>query len=383
MRFFLALFLLAAAACAEEAKGDKEGANALDLTEVSNKLVEQSKRRAEQGKKLEEQNKELDAVLLEADAKLREAHALQTNERQTAELRREAEKRQAAPKRQNQRPPSEQLAMISEARKIMEKILKFNAETDSEIKRMMYPSMYQSCYWRVTKGKDYNANAQWTESGHICQKWSAAKRYYKPSNPAHKKYNLTENYCRNPSWKNKKNPGLRPWCYTNRDNPYWEYCDVPACEGMITFLGKPENCKPLCSDDSAEIAFQNSMLFWSNLPGKFPAGVWMRYPKPRRLAKIGFTISEIKLYWPKTFEVVASDDCHLWYTLLRREDGGGFSRDNEFKTFDIPCEKEPALCFGLKWPSSTGATVATVDTVRVNNILMWEYGPNCEDVWIW
>jgi len=157
MKFFLALFLLAAAACAEEAKGDKEGATA--FAEISKKLEEQSKKLAEQDRKFEEQNKELkemkkslaeqrveneklekevasqklenldarktEAILREADAKLREADAriLRTNEKQTAELRREAEKRQAAPKRQNDAE-----GMISETRGlILEEILKYHA----------------------------------------------------------------------------------------------------------------------------------------------------------------------------------------------------------------------------------------------------------------
>jgi len=82
-----------------------------------------------------------EAILRQADEKLREADVriLQTNEKQTAELRREAEKRQAAPRRQD--------IVITEARKLMvEEILKYHAEhnesrglkklIDSEIRRL-------------------------------------------------------------------------------------------------------------------------------------------------------------------------------------------------------------------------------------------------------
>ena len=48
----------------------------------------------------------------------------------------------------------------------------------------------------------------------------------------YKKYNLRENYCRNPTWDKKKNPGKRPWCYTDDigAETHWEYCDIPACK---------------------------------------------------------------------------------------------------------------------------------------------------------
>jgi len=91
------------------------------------------------------------------------------------------------------------------------------------------------CYKKTTNGGDYRGNAHVTESGRTCQNWLDAGRYYSPSNKIFQNINTTKyyvkNYCRNPSWNNRTNAGLRPWCYTS-GNPDWEYCDIPACAAL-------------------------------------------------------------------------------------------------------------------------------------------------------
>jgi len=87
----------------------------------------------------------------------------------------------------------------------------------------------EGCYRKSTKGSDYRGNVQVTESGRTCQNWVAAKGYYTPSKMAYAIYDLSKNYCRNPSW---KSIGQRPWCYTGKPKPnHWEYCNIPACAG--------------------------------------------------------------------------------------------------------------------------------------------------------
>jgi len=100
-----------------------------------------------------------------------------------------------------------------------------------------HPSFGQGpgCYKKTTNGGDYRGNAHVTESGRTCQNWLDAGRYYSPSNKIFQNINTTKyyvkNYCRNPSWNNRTNAGLRPWCYTS-GNPDWEYCDIPACAAL-------------------------------------------------------------------------------------------------------------------------------------------------------
>jgi len=100
-----------------------------------------------------------------------------------------------------------------------------------------HPSFGQGpgCYKKTKNGGDYRGNAHVTESGRTCQNWVDAGRYYRPSNKIFQNNRyinyFVKNYCRNPSWNHRTNPGLRPWCYASGD-PYWEYCDIPACAAL-------------------------------------------------------------------------------------------------------------------------------------------------------
>jgi len=93
------------------------------------------------------------------------------------------------------------------------------------------------------RGHDYRGKVKVTEYGHNCRRWDGLQNtgkkrphFYTPDDDRFKKYDLRENYCRNPSWKSGKTPGIRPWCYTDdigakgNDDAGWEYCDIPSCE---------------------------------------------------------------------------------------------------------------------------------------------------------
>uniref|UniRef100_A0A671EBK8 Plasminogen n=1 Tax=Rhinolophus ferrumequinum TaxID=59479 RepID=A0A671EBK8_RHIFE len=74
-------------------------------------------------------------------------------------------------------------------------------------------------------GENYGGNVAVTVSGHTCQRWSEQtphKHNRTPENFPCK--NLVENYCRNPDGE------MAPWCYTNSNEPRWEYCQIPSCD---------------------------------------------------------------------------------------------------------------------------------------------------------
>jgi len=92
----------------------------------------------------------------------------------------------------------------------------------------------KECYNSKVWGHDYRGKVQVTESGRVCRPWNGHKHFYNSDEEKFKKYDLRKNYCRNPSWASKKDPGIRPWCYTDepgtRNGEYWEYCDIPTCK---------------------------------------------------------------------------------------------------------------------------------------------------------
>ena len=113
-------------------------------------------------------------------------------------------------------------------------------------------------------------------------------------------------------------------------------------------------------------AFQADDKYWSNAKNKWPASVWMRFDRPHLLEKIGFRNKEI-YNTPKTVEVIGSNDCKSWKTLLSVEDSG-FTKGNEFRSWTIPAENRSKFsCFGLMWPIKQVS-----QCVSVRQILMWE-----------
>jgi len=312
MRFLLAMFVLAAAAIAEDPKGDKEGANA--LAEISKKLEEQSKRQEDQKNELEEVQKKL-AVQEAENEKLKKEVANQKlenlEERKAESLLRQAEdnirqadaemikineqrveKRQSAPKGKRQK------GVISEAKKLMvQEILHYHGTQnytttlkqfiDSEIRRLTAPRKPEIV--RVVNGGTAGA----------------------------------------------------------------------------TSVGSPSNYAPIKG-------FTSSGESWFNTQYQFPAGVWMRFQRKISLMKIGFRpwSPAGSGNWPKVTEVVGSDDCSRWNTLLYIDNKGGFTRNEEFRMFTIPSENRTPgyACLGLRWPSQNGCN----GYVRVGNIQMWE-----------
>merc|ERR1711962_556686 len=118
-------------------------------------------------------------------------------------------------------------------------------------------------------------------------------------------------------------------------------------------------------------AFTTSEASWYNVDGQFPAAVWMRFGRTYRLAKIGFRAwAPVGTgNWPTVTEVVGSNDCSRWTTLLYINNKGGFTQDKEYREFTIASENRLAFsCLGLRWPSRNGCN----GYVRLGHIQMWE-----------
>ena len=71
------------------------------------------------------------------------------------------------------------------------------------------------CYNATSNGADYRGQVTITESGATCQPWGS-------NWPGMEELN----YCRNPG-----HVGLRPWCFTNREENKWDYCVITECSG--------------------------------------------------------------------------------------------------------------------------------------------------------
>ena len=71
-------------------------------------------------------------------------------------------------------------------------------------------------------GRDYTGNVAKTRSGNKCQFWN------KQTPHQHDQPAWDHNYCRNPT-----NDDGGVWCYTEKSNVKWEYCDVPGMFDII------------------------------------------------------------------------------------------------------------------------------------------------------
>ncbi|XP_078023202.1 apolipoprotein(a)-like isoform X7 [Epinephelus lanceolatus] len=95
----------------------------------------------------------------------------------------------------------------------------------------------QTCF--TGKGEAYRGTTAVTESGKICQSWSAQTPHQHDRTPGNNPgKGLVNNYCRNPD--NER----RPWCYTTDPDSRWEYCDVPSCEDAVRPASKPPTLIP-------------------------------------------------------------------------------------------------------------------------------------------
>ncbi|XP_072347735.1 salivary plasminogen activator beta-like [Scyliorhinus torazame] len=106
----------------------------------------------------------------------------------------------------------------------------------------------------IESGKEYSGTRDYTESGAECLKWHSSVvlgRKYNARRSGASELGLgNHNYCRNPDGDKK------PWCYV-QGSIYWEYCDIPTCQTVVTSkCGQREyKINKIAGGNQATIAF--------------------------------------------------------------------------------------------------------------------------------
>ena len=112
-------------------------------------------------------------------------------------------------------------------------------------------------------------------------------------------------------------------------------------------------------DYPPENAFKSNAR-WCSLAG-YPAKIWYKFKFPVKVVKISFS-SVDKSFWypskwkqsPKSFNVIASNDCKNWDTLLSVTNSG-FTGQNQVKSWQIPCtQQRPYRCYGIEGTKNLG-----------------------------
>lgn len=86
------------------------------------------------------------------------------------------------------------------------------------------------CFKSKTKdGRDYRGKINYTKSFITCQRWTSQYPHKHKYVTGRKDIDVTHgvgthNNCRNPGGRRS-----RPWCFTSKTQPTWEYCDVNMC----------------------------------------------------------------------------------------------------------------------------------------------------------
>ena len=158
----------------------------------------------------------------------------------------------------------------------------------------------------------------------------------------------------------------------NRRTDWQTFAILVGNEVASSILEMIMNGTPGSSQDYStywgkEDAYNKSSEYWCGKSQTFPATVWMQFPKPHRLAEISF-----KTYYAGTiyFEVVGSQDCADWTTLLNTN---SIFIAKETKKFPLPLTAasfERFSCIGLRFskkPENAKKEYACVGSVR-----MWE-----------
>ena len=93
------------------------------------------------------------------------------------------------------------------------------------------------------------------------------------------------------------------------------------------------------------------------------------------MVKISFSSVDSK-YWkesPETFDVIASNDCSTWDTLLS-VDHSGFTGQNQEKSWQIPrgVQQKSYRCYGIEGTKNLGYGS---DYISLKKLKMFQYGP--------
>ena len=130
----------------------------------------------------------------------------------------------------------------------------------------------------------------------------------------------------------------------------------------VVYNGTPGASSKWSADYSAQKAFNqaNPEARWCSTAG-YPSKIWFQFTSAVKVVKISFS-SVDKSFWypskwkqsPKSFNVIASNDCKNWDTLLSVTNSG-FTGQNQVKSWQIPCtQQRPYRCYGIEGTKNLG-----------------------------
>lgn len=127
------------------------------------------------------------------------------------------------------------------------------------------------------------------------------------------------------------------------------------------------------SDSSyiAENAFKGSNSERWASSSTLPAKLWFNFTSPVKVGAISFE-SPHSSYWnevPKTFKLIASNDCTNWHVLLPPTNSG-FTTSSQVKSWKIPCDQQKSYkCYGIEGTVNSG--YSTWDGISLTDVRMF------------
>jgi len=141
-------------------------------------------------------------------------------------------------------------------------------------------------------------------------------------------------------------------------------CDEQIQSNFVTpvvYDGTPGASSKWSADYSAQKAFNqaNPEARWCSTAG-YPSKIWFQFTSAVKVVKISFSSIDSNQYpdiWtesPKAFNVIASNDCSTWVTLLSVTNSG-FTGLNQEKSWHIPCTQQKSYrCYGIEGTENLG-----------------------------
>ena len=125
----------------------------------------------------------------------------------------------------------------------------------------------------------------------------------------------------------------------------------------VVYDGTAAASSQYSSSYSAQKAFnqENPEARWCSTVG-YPAKIWFKFTSAVKVVKISFSSVDSNKWKesPKTFNVIASNDCNNWDILLS-VNNSGFTGQNQEYTWQIPCAQQKTYqCYGIEGTKNLG-----------------------------
>ena len=122
----------------------------------------------------------------------------------------------------------------------------------------------------------------------------------------------------------------------------------------------------------AENAFKGSNSERWASSSTLPAKLWFNFTSPVKVGAISFEPPNDSVVWkevPKTFKLIASNDCTNW-KVLRTVGNAGFTSEGQVKSWKIPCDQQKSYkCYGIEGTVNSG--YSTWDGISLTDVRMF------------